>query len=176
MIPIPGTDPVRQQRVPIAQANRTLGIVPMAVTGLAATQTITISKTKLATATSAGAGLGSAVFAAIDAAEANELFDVVGLTSNVAKAMWNPGKVSDLDRDTTLANVITGVRIQPKPYHGSTTLPVPADQLEFAAPGVTDFVWGTVRPPTHPQYCNLPACTPAQVIETEMKALQDFAV
>src|SRR6185369_11985214 len=87
-----------------------------------------------------------------------------------------PTTVNDLDKNTTIPNTISGVRITAKPYVPSQTLPVPADKLEFAAPGVSTFSWGTIQPPTQPQYCNVPKCTPNQVIEAEMTALQSTTV
>jgi hypothetical protein len=141
----------------------------MAATGLADTQTITVSR-------SSGLVGSLANFTMLAAEETESLFDIVAVTTAVAKAMWNPGKVNELDPVTTLPNVITTIRIAPKPYVPSQTLPVPADKLQFAAPGVTTFSWGAVAPPTQPVYCNEPACTPQQVIEAEMAALRNPAV
>ena len=165
LIPEPGTNPVVLKRVPIAQANTTLGIPPMRATGLNNRHSITISKVSLG---------GRQVELAAE--EAASLFDIVGLTANVPKAMWNPSPVNELDPEGTLANTITGVRITAKPYIPSQTLPVPADKLEFAAPGVSLFAWGNVTPPSQPQYCNVPTCTPNQVIEAEMASLRDTTV
>jgi len=165
LIPIPGTDPVQLQRVPISQATTNLGMPPMRVTGMANAHTITI--TKAAT---------TGFFFELTAEETASLFDIVGVTANVPKAMWNPTTVNDLDKNTTIPNTISGVRITAKPYVPSQTLPVPADKLEFAAPGVSTFSWGTIQPPTQPQYCNVPKCTPNQVIEAEMTALQSTTV
>lgn len=166
LIPVPNTNPVQWQRVPIAQATTTLGIVPMNAKGLATKHTISIASTVN----------GGATFAELGVEETASLFDIVGLTASVPKAMWNAGPVKDLDPQTVVTNTITGIRITAKPYVPSSTLPVPADKLEFAAPVVRTFAWGSVQPPTQPQYCNVPKCTPNQVIDTEMSALQNATV
>ncbi|MDY7096058.1 MAG: hypothetical protein SX243_24040, partial [Acidobacteriota bacterium] len=101
------------------------------------------------------------------------LYEVVGLTASVPRAMWNPDPVNELSSDTVIPDVVVGLRLRPKPYDYDVTLPVPIENLQFARPGVSDFQWGNVQPPTQPQYCNVPQCTPREVITAEMNALSN---
>ena len=169
LIPDPA-NPERSLRVPIEDATRELGIVPMDVAGLDSRQDVTISRDVPVE------GDSSRNYVPMDAEESIGLFEAVGVTANVPKAMWNPTEVDQLDRETTITDVIVGIRVQPKPYEYDSTLPVPAEMLQFAAPGVSVFSWGDVVPPTQPQYPNLPKITPNEAITAEMDSLQDEEV
>jgi hypothetical protein len=146
----------------IQEATTDLGIVPMKVTGLNSEHSITLTKFN-ETAQS------------WDVAQ-TDIFDVVAVTRNVPRAMWNPttpGEGQQLSKDQTIPDVIVGAQLTARERSYNSTLPVPAKNLEFEVPGKGQFSWGNVQPPLEPQYPQYP---PYRTIDEEMRTLMDEPV
>jgi hypothetical protein len=144
-------------RLPVASVNANLGIVPMQVTGLQSRHSIQLTKLYVATGR----------YKAAD----NSVFDVVAVLRDVPAALWNPVTPSEqqqLSGEQVIKNVLVGSQLSPKPIPYDSTLPVPADNLAFEAPGKAVFSWGDIVPPDEPQYPQYP---PYSTIDEEMRTL-----
>jgi hypothetical protein len=161
LAPISNSNPAGTLRRPLSEVNTKLGIVPMNATGLQSTHTIALTKF-------------DANLRAFQKAE--DIFDVVAVTRSVPKAMWDPtppGQSQQLAKDQVIADVMIGAQLTPKPIGYDSTLPVPAANLEFEAPGKSPFSWGNIKPPAEPQYPQYP---PYRTIDDEMNTLMEAQV
>lgn len=153
------TASVNGKDVQLAGTTPTLGIVPMAKQQLNAKQVVTVTRLNEETLE-------------YEAADP-DLFTVTPIVQSVPRAMWNNSAPDPFAKDQLIKNVMVGLRLTARVIAYNSTLPVPEDQLQFAAPGRHNFAWGDITPPVTPQYPQYP---PNPTIETEMTTIMDVDV